>query len=82
MKFIYKKAITKEQREHVTKYIWDNLSKFKVLSLKACSKLAYPKLKFDINTKKDLNFINNLIKKNQLNLYTKAEQIIEVARNF
>jgi len=66
----------KSQREHITKYIWDNLNKFKILSIRAPKSLAYPKLKFDINTKKDLDLINKLVKNNKINLKSRANNIV------
>ena len=44
---LHREAKKKSQREHVTKYIWDNIEKFKILSIPAPHYLAYPKLKFD-----------------------------------
>ena len=66
----------KSQKEHITKYIWDNLNKFKILSIRAPKSLAYPKLKFDINTKKDLDLINKLVKNNKINLKSRANNIV------
>ena len=77
LKEINSKAVKKTQREHVTKYIWDNKKKFKIYSIPATRKLAYPNLKFDINTKKDLRFMNSFVKKNAININTKAKQIIK-----
>ena len=67
----------KAQREHVTKYIWDNIKRFKILSVVAPAKLAYPKLKFDINTFSDYNSINNFVKKYNIKISTKANSIIK-----
>jgi len=74
---IYLAAKSKSQKEHVTKYIWDNLKKFKVLSIKSPKKLAYPQFKFDINTPKDYRLIKKFTKKFNIKIYTKAEDIIK-----
>ena len=74
---LYCKAKKKSKREHVTKYIWDNIKKFKVLSVPAPDNLAYPKLKFDVNTLKDLKSINKLVKKNNISLTSKARDIVK-----
>lgn len=74
------KAIKKSQREHVTKYIWDNKKKFKIYSIPAKKMLAYPNLKFDINTKKDLIFMNSFVKKNAISISTKAKDIIKLRK--
>ncbi|MDC3174443.1 hypothetical protein OA868_01550 [Candidatus Pelagibacter sp.] len=70
-------VLKKEYREHVTLYIWKNKKKFKIHSIKADKKLAYPKLKFDIDTLEDLKKIKNLVKKFNINIKTKAEEIIK-----
>ena len=70
------KAKQKLQREHITKYIWDNKKKFKILSLKAPKKLAYPNFKFDVNTISELNYLNEFAKNNNINLSSSAEDII------
>tara|TARA_B100001250_G_C19541678_1_gene675042 strand:- start:103 stop:801 length:699 start_codon:yes stop_codon:yes gene_type:complete len=77
---INNKAVKKTQREHVTKYIWDNKKKFKIYSIPANRMLAYPNLKFDINTKKDLRFMNSFVKKSDINIYTRAKQIIKLRK--
>ncbi len=74
------KALKKTQREHVTKYIWDNKKKFKILPILANKNFAYPNLKFDINTKKDLNFMNYFVKKNSININTRAQRIIQLRK--
>ena len=74
------KALKKTQREHVTKYIWDNKKKFKILPILANKSFAYPNLKFDINTKKDLNFMNYFVKKNSININTRAKRIIQLRK--
>ncbi len=74
------KALKKTQREHVTKYIWDNKKKFKILPILANKSFAHPNLKFDINTKKDLNFMNYFVKKNSININTRAKRIIQLRK--
>ncbi len=74
---IFLNAKTKAQREHVTQYIWDNKKKFKILSLQAPKNLAYPNLKFDINTAKDLNYIKKFVKINKISLTSTAGEIIK-----
>lgn len=70
-------AIGKKYREHVTLYIWKNKKKFKIHSLKAKKNLAYPHLKFDIDTEEDLKEIRKLVRVNNININTKAEEIIK-----
>ncbi len=73
--------IDEKYREHVTLYIWKNKNKFKIHSLKADTNLAYPNLKFDIDTLEDLKKIKNLVKKFNINIRTKAEEIIKYSLN-
>ena len=77
LKMMNNDAKKEKQREHVTKYIWDNSKKFKILSLSAPLNLAYPKLKFDINTSSDYFSINSFVKKYNININTKASRIVE-----
>lgn len=70
------------QKEHVTQYIWDNLKNFKVLALKAPKKLAYPNLKFDIDTNKDLKIIKSLVSKGNISINTPANKIIQLKLKF
>ena len=67
-----------ECREHLTQYIWDNPVKYRILGVKPPNELNYPKLKFDIDTKKDLIRIRNLIS-NGITLETTASEIIKKA---
>lgn len=70
-------AVSKKNREHVTLYIWKNKKKFKIHSLKASKNLAYPHLKFDIDTLEDLKEIRKLVDKYNINLNTKAQEVIK-----
>ena len=66
-----------DDREHVFNYIWKNQSQFIVKPLKANEELAYPKLKFDIDTEEDLKKINDLINKG-VKIDSKASDIIKI----
>ena len=59
---IYYNATTIEQKEHVTKYIWDNIEDFKILTLKAEKKFSYPNIRLDIDTNEDLEYLKKIIK--------------------
>ena len=77
LKKINNKARLKTQRQHVTKYIWDHKNQFKILSLPATKELAYPRIKFDINTQKDFISIKNFIEKNNITINSSAKEIIK-----
>ena len=78
---ISKKNLDKSHREHVTKYFYDNSIDYKIDSLRAKKNLSFPKLKFDIDSINDLNYINNLILSKEILLYDSAEEIIKKTIN-
>ena len=57
---ISKNAITPEQKEHVTLYIWENTHMFNIQPLEAPKMLAFPQLRFDVDTHQDLKFLNGI----------------------
>ncbi len=61
LKEIASKATTTEDREHVTKYIWENRKDFQVSYPKPCDQLSFPDLCFDVNTTSDLEYLNDLV---------------------
>ncbi len=69
----------KDLREHVTLYLWKNKKKFKIHSLKSSKFLAYPLLKFDVDTKKDLNFLKK-IARYKVGINTSAKNIVKIAK--
>ena len=77
LKKVYKLALSNDHKEHVTKFIWNNLSKFKVLPVVASKKLAYPSLKFDIDTFEDYITILSLVSRYKISIKTPAEKIIQ-----
>ena len=50
----------KSQREHVTKYFYDNFKKFKIKNIKSKKNLS--ELRLCVDTKKDLFFLNKNLK--------------------
>ena len=71
-----KNKLNKYHREHVTSYITENKNKFNILKLKAPKYLNKPNLKFDINTKNDLNKIRKLIIKSNIKINFKSQTIV------
>ncbi len=65
-----------KHREHVTLYIWENAEKFCMYSIPAPAALAYPKMKFDVDTKQDLHQLKSIISLG-INLNSKANTIVE-----
>ena len=67
-------------REHVTKYILNNLDKFKVHAIKPPASLAYPDLKFDVDYPADLKKLEMLTSSGVI-FDSKASEIIKIALN-
>jgi spore coat polysaccharide biosynthesis protein SpsF len=59
---INKIAIEPKHREHITLYFWDNYKDYKIKAVKPPKFFNYPNLRFDVDTKEDLDFLNSLIK--------------------
>jgi len=59
--YINDQTLNKSHREHVTKYIWDNKTMFKIKPLKSPKKINYPLYKFDVDTIQDKFFLDNLV---------------------
>lgn len=54
-------ANEKKHFEHVTKYIWENINFFNVSTIEAPSYFAFPQIRLDVNTTKDLHNLINYI---------------------
>lgn len=51
-----------DQREHVTRYLWDHRHAFKLSAVPAPTELAHEKLRFDVDTPADLARLESLAK--------------------
>ena len=58
---IKKKIIKKEYKEHITKYFYDNKNRFKIKNFLYKKNISY--LNLSINTKKDYEFIKEIVSK-------------------
>ena len=74
---VYLKAKRGKDKEHVTRYIRNNKKLFSIKCIEPNPELAFPYLRFDINTLKDFNFIKTIIKKFKINIKTPAENIVK-----
>jgi len=63
LKYIWEKADRLVQKEHVTKYIWDNMKEFRIGVLKAPPSIAYPEIKLDVDTEEDFKWLEKLYRK-------------------
>ena len=75
---ISSKAHENRHREHVTLYMWDYASHFRMHALDAPSELKFPELRFDIDTPDDLIRLSRLVSAG-ICLDSKAAEIIEIA---
>jgi spore coat polysaccharide biosynthesis protein SpsF len=64
-------------REHVTSYVWDNSSKFKIQAVDAPSDLAFPEVKLDIDTPEDLQELNEFVTKFAVTTASGAAEIVK-----
>jgi spore coat polysaccharide biosynthesis protein SpsF len=77
---IRSKTKNKKNLEHVTKYFYEKkLFKIKPVPVKKIYTLS--KISLDVDTKKDLVFLNSLIKDNNINIYSKSEKIARSVTN-
>jgi spore coat polysaccharide biosynthesis protein SpsF len=74
---IYNNANKSSQREHVFNYIWENQELFNIKTFDAPDSIAYPELKFDVDTREDYM---NLLKK-EYRISMNAEEIINLNIN-
>lgn len=68
-----------EHREHVSKYIWDHPEKYSICAVPSPAELAFPNLRFDVDTPEDLEHLQSLVGAG-VNLATPAAQIVAIER--
>jgi len=69
--------LSREQEEHVTKYIYDNSQCYSIFGLPAPNELAYPNINFDVNTISDYNKLARLIQSG-VHMDMRAADIIKI----
>ena len=74
---VFLKAKSRKDKEHVTRYIRDNKKLFSTKCIDPDHELAFPYLRFDINTLKDFNFIKTIIRKFKIDIETSAKTIVK-----
>jgi len=72
---IHRKATEHEHREHLFNYVWANKDNYQILTLDAPTQIAFPKLKFDLDTMDDYK---RLIEK-PYRIEMSACQIVQIA---
>ena len=71
-------ATLQEHREHVTQYIWDHPTRFRIAVVPAPPDLAFPELRFDVDTPEDLLKLEKLVNAG-VALDTPARDIVHMA---
>ena len=69
-------------REHVTSYIWDNSSKFKIQAVVAPAELAFPEVKLDIDTPQELQQLNEFVNNFAVTTSASAAEIVKAFNKF
>jgi|GEM_PF-137202 len=72
-------ALEARHREHVTLYLWDHASEYTLTSVAAPAELAFPKLRFDVDTPDDLANLEVLVRAG-VAIDTPAPDIIRIAQ--
>lgn len=78
---IFIKAKSKDEKEHVTAYLWKN-NLFKFYPAKTFIKKEFRCTSLDINTKEDYDFIFNFIKKFNIKTSTSSNKICKLYLNY
>ena len=78
LKKIQEKTFNKNDLEHVTKYFYNN-KRFKVSPVPVKKLFKRSQISLDLDTKKDFVYLNNLVKKNNFNIFSKSENIVKAA---
>lgn len=77
LKKCYYNSKTEYEKEHVTPYIKSNPTKFKSFYFIAPKKISFPEVKFLLDEKIDLEFLNKVISKNKK--FMNTEDLLHVA---
>ena len=73
------RATEPRHREHVTLYLWEHASEYKLSAVAAPAELAFPELRFDIDTPGDLATLDPLVRAG-VTVETPAADIIRIAQ--
>jgi spore coat polysaccharide biosynthesis protein SpsF len=60
LKKLWERTSRHDHREHVSQYIWENITDFCVGIIKAPLAIAYPDIKLDVDTQDDLDLIRHI----------------------
>ncbi len=69
-------------REHVTSYIWDNASRFNIQAVVAPAELAFPEVKLDIDTPREMQQMNEFVDNFAITTTASAAEIVKAFNEF
>jgi aminopeptidase-like protein/spore coat polysaccharide biosynthesis protein SpsF (cytidylyltransferase family) len=72
-------AVEPRHREHATLYLWDHTGEYKLTAVEAPADLAFPELRFDVDTAEDLANLEVLVRSG-VAIDTPACDIVKIAR--
>ena len=72
-------AVMPQHREHVTLYIWDNASEYRIETVQAPDGIAFPEVKLDIDTPADLARLQKIA--SDLDTTSSAQTIVNAYRS-
>ncbi|MCM8622174.1 MAG: NTP transferase domain-containing protein [Candidatus Accumulibacter sp.] len=78
LRAISRKATSARHREHVTLYVWDYPCDYRIGVVPAPSALAFPRLRFDVDSPDDLAYLDQLCQLGVSNC-TSAAEIVRIA---
>jgi spore coat polysaccharide biosynthesis protein SpsF len=73
-------AVEPRYREHVTLYLWDHQTEYRIKAVSPPPALKHPKMRFDIDRPEDLDTLEKLIE-DGVTIDASAVRIIQVARS-
>lgn len=75
-------ATEPSHREHVTSYLWDHQSDFRINAVEAPSELAFPEVRLDIDSPDDLSRLDTFVKQFAITTDSSANEILRSFRKF
>ncbi len=75
-------ATESSHREHVTSYLWDNQSIFRLNALEAPAELAFPDVRLDIDTSEDLSRLDRFVKQFKITTDSPAIEVLKSYREY
>ncbi|TVZ55506.1 spore coat polysaccharide biosynthesis protein SpsF [Lutibacter sp. Hel_I_33_5] len=83
LKYLYETTKLPKHREHAFNYIWDNTSLYSIKTFNPlCKEIQHPKLKLDLDTLDDFNWLKKLAIKPEMSTKQIINSALKISRNF